>query len=78
MCCILAESGTDGAECSRKVVSGRRFAGAIRSLINTRNLQLECARVLHETLPIPLFMNDSETIFGVCFGRIMHRWSRMQ
>ena len=62
MCCILAESGTDGAECSRKVVSGRRFAGAIRSLINTRNLQLECARVLHETLPIPLFMNDSETI----------------
>ena len=25
---VLDESGTDGAECSRKVVSGRRLAGA--------------------------------------------------
>ena len=37
------ESGTDGAECSRKVVSGRRVAGATRSLNNARDLQLECA-----------------------------------
>ena len=29
--CVLDESGT---ECSRKVTSGRRFAGAIRSLVN--------------------------------------------
>ena len=35
--CVLDESGTDGAECSRKV------AGAIRSLVNGRDLQLECA-----------------------------------
>ena len=41
--CVLDESGTDGAECSRKVASGRRVAGAIRSLVNARDLQLECA-----------------------------------
>ena len=28
--CVLDESGTDGAECSRKVASGRRVAVAIR------------------------------------------------
>ena len=38
---VLDESGKDGAECSRKVMSGR-VAGAIRSLVNTRDLQLEC------------------------------------
>ena len=30
--CFMCESGTDGAECSSKVGSGRRVAGAIRSL----------------------------------------------
>ena len=35
----LDESGTDGAECSRKV------AGAIRSLVNVRDLQLERANL---------------------------------
>ena len=38
--CVLDESGTDGAECSKKVASGRRVAGAIRSLGNARDLQL--------------------------------------
>ena len=48
--CVLDESGTDAdeAECSRKV------AGAIRSLVNARSLQLECARVLHESLMVPV------------------------
>ena len=32
------------------VASGRRVAGAIRSLVNDRELQLECAILLHETL----------------------------
>ena len=41
------ESGTDGAECIRKLVSGRSVAGAIRSLVNARNFYLEYARVLH-------------------------------
>ena len=45
---VLDESGTDGAECSRKVEC------AIRSLVNARDLQLDCARVLHETLLVPV------------------------
>ena len=53
--------GTYRAECSRKVVSGRRVAGGIRSLVNARDLQLVCARVLHETLLIPV-MYGSETM----------------
>ena len=58
----MDQSGTDGAECSRKVVSGRRVAGAIRSLVNARDLQLDCAGVLHETLLVPVLMYDSETM----------------
>ena len=46
--CVLDEAVTDGAECSRKVASGRRIASAIRSLVNARDLQLEFARFLHE------------------------------
>ena len=29
-------------QCRRKVAIGMRVAGAIRSLVNTRDLQLEC------------------------------------
>ena len=36
--CVLDESGTDEAECSRKLVSGRRVAGTIMSLVNARSL----------------------------------------
>ena len=32
--CVLNESGTDWAKCSRKVASGRRAAGAIRFLVS--------------------------------------------
>ena len=38
--CVLDESGTDGAECSRKVASERRVAYAIRSLVMLRNFSL--------------------------------------
>ena len=38
--CVLDESGTDETECSRKVASGRRVPGAIRSLVNARSLSL--------------------------------------
>ena len=44
--CVLDESGTDGAECSRKVAIGRKVTDALRSLVNYRSLQLECARVI--------------------------------
>ena len=30
-------------QCRRNVASGRRVAAAIRSLVNARGLQLECA-----------------------------------
>ena len=35
---VLEEAGTDGAEYSRKVASGRRVAGAISSLVNVMDL----------------------------------------
>ena len=59
--CFLDESGLDGTECRRKVASGRGVAGPIRSLVNARELELECTRVLHETLLIPILMYGSET-----------------
>ena len=46
--CVLNELDADEAECNRKVASGRRVGGAIRSLVNARSLQLECSRVLQE------------------------------
>ena len=46
--CDLEESGADGVECSKKVASGRRVAGAFRSLGNT--------------LLVPVLMYVSETM----------------
>ena len=60
--CVLDEAGTDGAECSRKVASGRRVADALRSLINDRDFKFESARVLHETLLVPVLTYGSETM----------------
>ena len=37
---VLDESDVDGAECCRKVVSGRKVSGFIRYLVNARGLQL--------------------------------------
>ena len=34
--CILDESDKDAAKCCRKMVSGRKFAGVIRSLVNVK------------------------------------------
>ena len=36
--CVLDELGTDEIVCCKKVVSGRKVAGAIRFLINARGL----------------------------------------
>ena len=38
--CILDESGTDVAECHRKVASRRRVESVIRFLVNPRDLKL--------------------------------------
>ena len=43
-------------------MSWRKVAGGIRSLVNARGLQLECAKVLHEILLVAVLMYGSETI----------------
>ena len=43
------------------MASGRRVASAIRSLVNAKILKLECARVLHESLFVPVLMYGRET-----------------
>ena len=58
----MDESGAYKTECRRKVSSGRRGAGAIWSLVNARGLQLKYARVLHESLLMPILMYGSETM----------------
>ena len=60
--CVFDKSGTEEAKCHRKVANGRRAAGAIRSLVNAMGFQLEYARVLHESLLMPVLMNGSETM----------------
>src|SRR5678815_5117333 len=59
---MLDEKGTDDAECSRKVLNGRKVAGAIKSLVDVKGLSLECARVLHEGMLLPVLMYSSETM----------------
>ena len=49
-------------QCCREVASGRRVAGATTSLVNARGLQPKCARVLHESLLVPVLMHCSETL----------------
>ena len=44
--CLLDESGTDGNECSREVVNGRRVAGAMRFLVNAMDLQAVWANLV--------------------------------
>ena len=58
--CGLDKAGSDGAECQRKLASGRKVASVIRSLANARSLQLEYARVLREGLFVPVLNYDSE------------------
>ena len=40
----------------------RSVAGAMISLVNARGLQLECVRVLHEGLLVPVLLYGSETM----------------
>ena len=59
--CVLNESGTEEAECRRKVANGREGC-SYRSLVNDMGLHLECTRVLHETSLMLVFMYGSETM----------------
>ena len=58
----MDEAGTYGVECSRKVVSGRGVAGAIRPIVNAKDLQLGSARLLHETKLAPVLTYGSDTM----------------
>ena len=60
--CVMDESSIDEVECSRKVARGRMVAGAIRCLVKARSLQLERARVLYESLLVPVLKYGSETM----------------
>ena len=55
MRCVLNESGTDEAECSKKISSGRRVAGAIKTPVNARSLQ-------PESILMPVLAYGSETM----------------
>ena len=59
---VSDKSDTDEAEFKRKLACGRGVAGAIRSLVNARDLQLECTRVLYETLFVPILIYGSEAM----------------
>ena len=59
---VLDELRTDVAKCHRHGGRERKFAGAIRSLVNARGLQLEGARVLHEALLMPVRLYGRETM----------------
>ena len=39
--CVLDESGTDVAKCRNNMTNGMKVVGAIRSLVNIRDLQFE-------------------------------------
>ena len=59
---VSNESGTDDVECLRKVQSGRKVESAIRTQVNDRSLQLECAWMLHEAFLMPVLLYSSETM----------------
>ena len=74
----MEEADTDGAECSRKVASGRSVSGAIGSLVNARDLRIECARILNETLLVPVLTYGSETMLWKEKERSMIRVVQME
>ena len=48
--------------CRGKVASGKKVAGAIRSMVSARGLQFECAIVMHEELLVPILLYGCEII----------------
>ena len=72
------ESGTDNAEYCRKVASRRKAASVIMFVVNVRGLQLECARMLHESLLVHVLLCDSETMIRrekESLGLGLRRWT---
>ena len=52
---MLDESGTYGVGCCQIAASGKK-------IVNSRNLELECTRVLHDGLLVPVLIYGSETV----------------
>ena len=46
----------------QNVIGRWQVGGTIWSLVNARNLQIECDSVLHETLFVPVLKYGSETV----------------
>ena len=44
------------------VARGRKVGNAVKYLVNTRNLQLECPRVLLEGLAVLILKYETETL----------------
>ena len=61
--CVLNEPRAS-TERSRKVGRWRRVAGAFKALFNTRDLPLECARVLHWVILIPVLVYAVRQRYG--------------
>jgi hypothetical protein len=59
---MIENKGGDDAECDRKVSNGRRVAGAITTMGNAKNLNLECLKRLHECMLVPVLMFGSEVM----------------
>ena len=47
-------------QCRRKVENMKNVIGSIRPLVNGRGLLLECARIFHETLLVPVLINKEK------------------
>ena len=62
--CVLDESGTEGAECRRKIVSGKKVV-VVR--VNFKSMSLECARVPHEVMLVPVLLYGKEGEGEVCY-----------
>ena len=75
---VLDESGTIGAECSRKVVSGRRVAGEIRSIVNARDLQLESASLTSNIACTSSYIWQRDNVMerggDITLGLGLYRW----
>ena len=63
---VLDES--DGAVCIRRIVTGRRIAGAIRSLVNARDLQIFSLSVLESCIRHCLYLFFCMAV-RQCYGR---------
>ena len=65
----LNGKGTDGSDCNKRVKKLRKIARAIRSLVNERNLSINCARVLNEKVLVPTLLYGSECMEWKCSER---------